>query len=65
MEILAFEKLVHLIALVMVLRGAMLAVYTTLTRGVIRPVSLFTIHQMKLLSHIVAVGLACCGSAAS
>jgi hypothetical protein len=57
MEFLAVAKLVHLVGLIMGLGGAMLADYTTLTRGVIRPVSSFTIHQMHFLSRIVAAGL--------
>ena len=57
MDILAIVKLAHLVGLVMGLGGAMLADYTTLTRGVLRPVSPYTVHQMELLSHIVAVGL--------
>jgi hypothetical protein len=57
MEILAIAKLAHLVGLVMGLGGAMLADYTTLTRGVLRPVSVYTIHQMHFLSRIVAVGL--------
>jgi hypothetical protein len=57
MEFLAVAKLVHLVGLIMGLGGAMLADYTTLTRGVIRPVSSFTIHHMHFLSRIVAAGL--------
>lgn len=39
------------------LGDAMLADYTTLTRDVLRAVSPYSVYQMELLSHIVAVGL--------
>lgn len=58
MDILACAKVAHLLGLVMGLGGAMLADFTVLTRGVIRPVCAYTLHQMQLLSRIVALGLA-------
>jgi len=58
MPILSIVTLFHLAGLIMGLGGAMLADYTTLTRGVIRPVTPYTIHQVEFLSRIVSAGLA-------
>ncbi len=51
-------KITHLVGLIMGLGGAILADYTIFTRGVIRPVSPFTIHQTEFLSRVVSAGLA-------
>lgn len=50
-------KVAHLVGLIMGLGGAVLADLTVFTRGVIRPVSAYTIHQVEFLAHIVSVGL--------
>jgi hypothetical protein len=57
MDTIAFVKLLHLSGLIMGLGGAMLADFTTLSRGILRPVSAYTIHQMAFLSRIVTIGL--------
>ncbi len=57
MYLLTFVKLFHLIGLIMGLGGAVLLDMTVLTRGVIRPVSQFTVHQAHVLSRIVSLGL--------
>jgi hypothetical protein len=58
LSLLTLLKITHLIGLIMGLGGAILADTTIFTRGVIRPVSAYTIHQAKFLSHIVSIGLA-------
>lgn len=58
LSFLTLLKITHLIGLIMGLGGAILTDATIFTRGVIRPVSAYTIHQAKFLSHIVSVGLA-------
>ena len=50
-------KITHLVGLIMGLGGAILADYTIFTRGVIRPVSPFTIYQTEFLSRVVSAGL--------
>lgn len=57
MTLLTIIKITHLIALVMGLGGAVLLDLTIFTRGVIRPVSQFTIHQAEVLSRFVSAGL--------
>lgn len=57
MDFLACAKVAHLLGLVLGLGGALLADYTVLTRGIIRPVSAYTLQQMHLLSRITALGL--------
>jgi hypothetical protein len=58
LSLLTILKITHLIGLIMGLGGAILADTTIFTRGVIRPVSAYTIYQAKFLSHVVSVGLA-------
>lgn len=57
LSLLTLLKITHLVGLIMGLGGAILADYTIFTRGVIRPVSPYTIHQTEFLSHIVLAGL--------
>jgi hypothetical protein len=57
LSLLTILKIAHLIGLVMGFGGAILADTTIFTRGVIRPVSAYTIHQAKFLSHVVTAGL--------
>jgi hypothetical protein len=57
MFFLTFVKLFHLVGLIMGLGGAVLLDMTVFTRGVIRPVSHFTIHQAHILSRVVSLGL--------
>lgn len=57
LTLLTLLKITHLVGLIMGLGGAILADYTIFTRGVIRPVSPYTIHQTEFLSHIVLAGL--------
>jgi hypothetical protein len=57
MHLLTFVKIFHLLGLIMGLGGAILLDFTILTRGILRPVSKYTIHQTELLSRIVSVGL--------
>jgi hypothetical protein len=58
MHLLTFVKIFHLMGLIMGLGGAVLLDITILTRGIIRPVSKYTIHQTEVLSRIVSLGLA-------
>jgi hypothetical protein len=58
MHLLTFVKIIHLMGLIMGLGGAVLLDFTILTRGIIRPVSKYTIHQTEVLSRIVSIGLA-------
>ncbi len=57
MHIITFIKIFHLLGLIMGFGGAMLLDMTIFSRGVIRPVSNFTIHQAEVLSRIVTWGL--------
>jgi hypothetical protein len=57
LSLLTLVKLAHLMGLIMGLGGAFLADYTIFTRGVIRPVSAYTIHQAEFLSRLVSIGL--------
>jgi hypothetical protein len=57
MLFLTFVKLFHLVGLIMGLGGAVLLDMTILSRGVVRPVSQFTIHQAQNLSRVVSLGL--------
>ncbi len=57
MHLLTFIKIFHLLGLVMGFGGAVLLDGTIFTRGVIRPVSHYTIHQAEVLSRIVSFGL--------
>jgi hypothetical protein len=50
-------NLVHLVGLVMGFGGAILADFTIFSRGVIRPISEYTVFQSGLLSHVVTIGL--------
>jgi hypothetical protein len=50
-------NLVHLVGLVMGFGGAILADFTIFSRGVIRPISEYTVFQSVLLSHVVTIGL--------
>lgn len=55
MHLLTFIKLFYLLGLVMVFGGAVLLDGTIFTRGVIRPVSQYTIHQAEALSRIFEI----------
>jgi hypothetical protein len=57
MHLLTIVKIFHLMGLIMGLGGAVLLDFTILTRGIIRPVSNYTIHQTEVLSRIVSLGL--------
>ncbi len=57
MHIITFIKIFHLLGLVMGFGGALLLDMTIFSRGVIRPVSHFTVHQAEVLSRIVTWGL--------
>ncbi len=57
MHLLTLIKIAHLMGLVMGLGGALLLDFTILTRGIIKPVSHYTIHQLHLLSRAVSLGL--------
>jgi hypothetical protein len=57
LTLLTILKLVHLMGLIMGFGGAILADATIFLRGVIRPVSAYTLHQTTVLSHIVTAGL--------
>jgi hypothetical protein len=57
MHIITFIKIFHLLGLVMGFGGAVLLDMTIFSRGVIRPVSHFTVHQAEVLSRIVTWGL--------
>jgi uncharacterized membrane protein len=57
MHFLTFIKIFHLMGLVMGFGGAVLLDFTIFSRGIIRPVSQYTIHQSVVLSRIVSVGL--------
>ncbi len=57
MHLLTFIRLLHLLGLIMGLGGAVLLDVTIFTRGVIRPISRYTIHQVETLSHVVTWGL--------
>lgn len=58
MQLLTFVKIFHLLGLVMGLGGAVLLDVTVLTRGVLRPISRYTLHQVDVLSRVVTLGLA-------
>jgi hypothetical protein len=58
MQLLTIIKIVHLLGLVMGLGGALLLDATILSRGIMRPISEYLLHQMKILSRIVSAGLA-------
>jgi hypothetical protein len=58
MHFLTFIKIFHLMGLVMGFGGAVLLDFTIFSRGIVRPVSQYTIHQSIVLSRIVSVGLA-------
>lgn len=57
MHIITFIKIFHLFGLVMGFGGAILLDLTIFTRGILRPVSAFTIHQTEVLSRVVTWGL--------
>ena len=57
LSLLTVLKIVHLAGLIMGLGGAILADTTIFTRGVIRPVSNYTVHQAEFLSRLVTFGL--------
>jgi hypothetical protein len=57
MQLLTLIKIAHLVGLIMGLGGALLLDLTILTRGIIKPVSHYTIHQLHMLSRVVAAGL--------
>ena len=57
MHLLTFIRIFHLLGLVMGFGGAVLLDGTIFMRGVIRPVSQYTIHQAEVLSRIVTWGL--------
>jgi hypothetical protein len=57
MHLLTFIRILHLLGLVMGFGGALLLDGTIFMRGVIRPVSRYTIHQAELLSRVVTWGL--------
>ena len=57
MHIITFIKIFHLFGLVMGFGGAVLLDLTIFTRGILRPVSAFTIHQTEVLSRVVTWGL--------
>jgi hypothetical protein len=58
MYFLTFIKIFHLIGLIMGFGGAVLLDFTIFSRGILRPVSQFTIHQTVVISRVVFVGLA-------
>lgn len=58
MQVLTFVKIFHLLGLIMGLGGAVLLDFTVLMQGVLRPISGYTLHQVKVLSRAVTVGLA-------
>lgn len=58
MHLLTFIKIFHLLGLILGLGGAVYLDFSILTRGILRPVSNYTIHQAEYLSKIVSVGLA-------
>ncbi len=58
MHLLTFVKIAHLFGLVMGLGGAVLLDLTIFNRGIIRPISNYTVHQAEVLSRIVTAGLA-------
>ena len=57
LTLLTILKMVHLMGLIMGFGGAILADTTIFLRGVIRPVSAYTLHLTTVLSHIVTAGL--------
>ncbi len=57
LTLLTIIKVIHLCGLVLGFGGAVLADFTIFTRGVIRPVSQYTVYQTRLLSRIVSFGL--------
>ena len=57
MQLLTLVKILHLIGLIMGLGGAVLLDFSIFRRGVVRPVSRFTVHQAITLSRIVSFGL--------
>lgn len=58
MHIITFIKIFHLLGLVMGFGGALLLDLTIFTRGIVRPISAYTIHQTEILSRVVTWGLA-------
>jgi len=57
MQLLTLVKIIHLIGLIMGMGGAVLLDLSLFRRGVLRPVSAFTLHQVKTLSRVVTAGL--------
>lgn len=57
MSLLTLLKITHLVGLIMGLGGAVLADATIFSRGVVQPVTAYTLHQTEFLSRIVAIGL--------
>jgi hypothetical protein len=57
MHIITFIKLFHLLGLVMGFGGALFLDLTIFTRGIVRPISAYTIHQTEVLSRVVTWGL--------
>ena len=58
MHLLTVIKIFHLLGLILGLGGAVFLDFSILTRGILRPVSNYTIHNAEKLSRIVTVGLA-------
>ncbi len=58
MHLLTFIKIFHLMGLILGLGGAVFLDFSILTRGILRPVSNYTVHHAENLSKIVSIGLA-------
>lgn len=58
MHLLTFIKIFHLLGLILGLGGAVFLDFSILTRGILRPVSNYTVHHAENLSKIVSIGLA-------
>jgi hypothetical protein len=57
MHIITFIKIFHLFGLIMGFGGALLLDLTIFTRGILRPISAYAIHQTEVLSRVVTWGL--------
>ena len=58
MHLLTFIKIFHLMGLILGLGGAVFLDLSILTRGILRPVSNYTVHHAENLSKVVSIGLA-------
>jgi hypothetical protein len=57
MLLLTIVKIAHIMGLIAGLGGAVLLDFTILSHGIVRPVTAFLLHQMKILSRVVSAGL--------